>query len=502
MFYCNPVSSKLNSNFNDLLNNNTTIQTTATTTPNIPSPSLSSSSNSSSPLKETTFRQTKLQKIDFNNINVQQSPTNNTNKLMASIYYNNNNNNNNNNQNRESTISLKRKISNTDFDDTIENIPNNKITVANNNNNSSSSSTIHSNFHVISTKPTETQYINQKSILYIYYKFDLATAIDDHFTKSFNNKNNVKSCKILQLGKNKKSDVAKPTNYKQHQSNHNNYWTSSDTLKQTTTTPDVYTWPYYSHHAYTNSTPSNTTSSHNTPSNSTHVQDSWNRAAVDMAASLYSNPHYASSLTNIHHHHHHQYNSLLTNNVTNNSNHLYNQPTTAADLLSTLTNRNETTTTRNDISLLTQKFTKNSNQDGQSTPSATTSSNSFMAPTNSYNFAATNLQQNETSLEPYHTDTSSSSTQYGCSNESNNFIDYTANSNVSKGAAAAALVAANQYLNASLNTTNSGYQHRYHHHHHPQYLNHFDLTKNSIQDCRRATNHYAHLSTHLPYSGS
>jgi hypothetical protein len=494
MFYCNAVSSKLNSNFNDLFN--TTIQTTT----NIPSPSLSSSSsNSSSPLKETTFRQTKLQKLDFNNINVQQSPTNTTNKLMASIYYNNDN------QSRESTTCLKRKISNTDFDDTIENIPNNKITNVNNNNSSSSSSssTIHSNFHVISTKPTETQYINSKSILYIYYKFDLATAIDDHFTKSFNNnKNNVKSCKILQLGKNKKSYLTKQTNYKQNQSNHNNYWASSDTLKPnttTTTTPDVYTWPYYSHHAYTNSTPSSTTSSHNTPSNSSHVQDSWNRAAVDMAASLYSNPHYASSLTNIHHHHHHQYNSLLTNNVTNNSNHLYNQPTTAADLLSTLTNRNETTTTRNDISLLTQKYTKNINQDGQSTTSATTSSsNSFMAPT--YNFTATNLQQNETSLEPYHTDTSSSSTQYGCNNDSNNFIDYTANPNVSKGAAAAALVAANQYLSASLNTTNSGYQHRYHHHH-PQYLNHFDLTKNSIQDCRRATNHYAHLSTHLPYSG-
>ena len=215
MFYCNAVSTKLNTNFNDLFNNNNNNNNNNTPSPSSSSASSSSSatplvlSNSSSPSKDTFQNITKLQKLDFNNINVQNQ---NNSKLMASIYY----------QTRDSSNTptpSKRKIMNTDFDDATENIPN-KITALatsnslnhtsnNNNNNSTTSSNSNNsnhsnsnNFQIISTKPIETQYVNSKCAMYIYYKVDLATAIDDHFKKSFNTKN---KNKIFQLGKNEKS---------------------------------------------------------------------------------------------------------------------------------------------------------------------------------------------------------------------------------------------------------------------------------------------------------
>lgn len=66
--------------------------------------------------------------------------------------------------------------------------------------------------------------------------------------------------------------------------------------------------------------------------------------------------------------------------------------------------------------------------------------------------------------------------------------------------AAAAAVAANQYLSASLSAANNAASHyRY-----PQYLNnHFDLSKSNQIDCRRTSNpHYSsHLASHLQYQG-
>ena len=198
MFYCNPVSTKFNSNFNDLFNN-TIIQ--ATTTPpttnstSTPSPSSSSSSTSSTPLNSNSplskEYQNKLQKLDFNNINVPIHNNNNNKLIMSSIY---NYQSNRDTSSSSSSSSSKRKI--TDFDD--ENIPSKVATVSANTSNNSSNHSNSNNYQIISSKPIDTKYINQKCALNIYYKVDLSTAIDEHFKKSFNIKN---KNKIFQLGK-------------------------------------------------------------------------------------------------------------------------------------------------------------------------------------------------------------------------------------------------------------------------------------------------------------
>jgi hypothetical protein len=422
------------------------------------------------------------------------------------------------------------------------------------------------NYQIISTKPIDTKYINQKCALNIYYKVDLSTAIDEHFKKSFNIKN---KNKIFQLGKNNKSSSSGKILYiliiistkfefplfiesqssKNFKHQTNSYWNESlksnvSPIQASASSYDMYSWPYYSYNTPTTTPTSSNSHNNHTATNSTntnHVHESWNRAAVDMAASLYSNSHYASSLTNIHHHHHHQYNSLLTNNIFNDSttnqnntgshHHLYNQPTTA-DLLSTLTNTN----IRNN-DLLTQKYSKNSQESSHTPTTQTPSTNSFLVPTNAYTFSSSlnnsNQQQHQTqqiqssetssqqTLESYNhlTDIASNTSYpitYNTCNNDANFIEYSAsasssnsNSNsastVAKVAAAAAAVAANQYLNASLNAATNSAQNNssYQRYHHPQYLNHhLELSKSSIQDCRRANNHYAHLSTHLPYPGN
>ena len=72
------------------------------------------------------------------------------------------------------------------------------------------------------TKPLYSEYLNTKSILYVYFKGDVLNAIDDHFKKSFNlNKS---------TATNKKETIIKPNLSSTIYSSNNYYWSTTPIL--------------------------------------------------------------------------------------------------------------------------------------------------------------------------------------------------------------------------------------------------------------------------------
>jgi hypothetical protein len=73
------------------------------------------------------------------------------------------------------------------------------------------------------TKPLYSEYLNTKSILYVYFKGDVLNAIDDHFKKSFN-LNKSTTCS------NKKEAIIKPNSSPTVYSSNDYYWSTTPIL--------------------------------------------------------------------------------------------------------------------------------------------------------------------------------------------------------------------------------------------------------------------------------